>query len=105
MKHLVVIHPQYLFDKVTEVIVGTFAFKKAGKQQTDSFKQKGIFSLVEFEKINSRSDKSITAHQFAKLLERLRIAAPFHMEGNVMYFFPCVLAHTPKLSTLTKLAL
>ena len=94
VKDLVVIHPQYLFDKVTELIVDTFTFEKTSKQVMDEFKKKGIFSLSEFEKISSRTDTNIKPFQFAKLLERLRIAAPFEMDGDRMYFFPCVLAHT-----------
>ena len=97
VKNFVVIHPQHLFDKVTELIVNTFTFEKAGKQKTDEFNERGIFSLVEFENIYSRSNSDIKAFQFLKLLEKLRITAPFHLEGNVMYFFPCVLAHVPTL--------
>ena len=94
VKDLVIIHPQFLFDKVTELIVDTFTFEKASKHVMDEFKKKGIFSLSEFETISSRTNASITPFQFSKLLERLRIAAPFEMDGNRMYFFPCVLAHT-----------
>ena len=105
VKHLVVIHPQLLFDKVTELIVDTFTFEKAGKYSMNEFKQKGIFSLSEFEKITSRSDYSIIRpFQFAKLLEHLRIAAPFQMNREPMYFFPCVLAHT-KETAVQKLML
>ena len=95
VKDFVVINPQHLFDKVTELIVNTFTFEKAGKQKMDDFKNRGIFSLVEFEIIYSRTDATIQAFQFLKLLEKLRIAVPFQLEGNVMYFFPCVLAHMP----------
>ena len=104
VKHLVVIHPQHLFDLVTELIVGTFTFEKAGKQITDTFKQKGIFSLADFEKISARNQSSVKPSQFAKLLEKLRIAAPFTVEGKIMYFFPCALAHmhTPKQSVANK---
>ena len=59
----------------------------------DEFKKKGIFSLSEFETISSRTNTSIKPYKFAKLLESLRIAAPFQMEGEKKYFFPCVLAH------------
>ena len=105
VKHLVVIHPQLLFDKVTELIVDTFTFEKAGKYSMSEFKQKGIFSLSEFEKITSRSDYSIIRpFQFAKLLEHLRIAAPFQMNRERKYFFPCVLAHT-KETAVQKLML
>ena len=56
VKDLVVIHPQFLFDKVTELIVDTFTFEKANKHAMDEFKKKGIFSLNEFEKISSRTN-------------------------------------------------
>ena len=105
VKDLVVIHPQYLFDKVTELIVDTFTFEKTSKQVMDDFKKKGIFSLSEFEKISSRSGTNIKPFQFAKLLERLRIAAPFQMDRNRMYFFPCVLAHTSIETPLHQLTL
>ena len=106
VKDFVVIHPQHLFDKVTELIVDTFTFQKAGKKQMDNFKKKGVFSLVEFENIYSRTNSDIKAFQFLKLLERLRIAAPFHLKGNLMYFFPCVLAHvlSSKFSVFNKLS-
>ena len=95
IKHLLVIDPQHLFDKVTELIVSTFTFEKAGKQVMDAFKQKGIFSLIEFEKISSKTESGMKASEFAKLLEKLRIAAPFKLKGtnSIMYFIPCVLAH------------
>ena len=94
VKDLVVIHPQFLFDKVTELIVDTFTFEEAGEHAANEFKHKGMFSLSEFETISSRKNTSIKPSPFAKLLVRLRIAAPFEMDGNRMYFFPCVLAHT-----------
>jgi hypothetical protein len=93
IEDLVVIHPQFLFDKVTELIVDTFTFERVGAPKMTRFKQNGIFSLSEFEAASSRSSTDIRPFQFAKLLERLRIAAPFRMDGERMYFFPCVLAH------------
>ena len=96
VKDLVVIHPQFLFDKVTELIVDTFTFEKTTKQTMDDFKKKGIFSLSEFETISSKTNTSIKPYKFAKLLESLRIAAPFQMDGERKYFFPCVLAHAEK---------
>ena len=58
IKDLVVIHPQYLFDEVTnsELIVDTFTFEKSSKQMMEKFKKNGIFSLSEFEKISSRTE-------------------------------------------------
>ena len=88
---------------MTELIVDTFTFEKASKYAMDEFKKKGIFSLSEFETISSRTNASIKPFQFSKLLERLRIAAPFQMKGNRMYFFPCVLAHTAEAPNLREL--
>ena len=98
VKDLVVIHPQFLFDKVTELIIDTFTFEKTGKHQTDEFKHKGIFSLSRFEAVCPRTNTGTSIHpfQFAKLLERLRIAAPFQLKGDQKYFLPCVLAHSAK---------
>ena len=93
VKDLVVIHPQFLFDKVTDLIVDTFTFEKVGIPKMTKFKQNGIFSLSEFEAISSRSSTDIQPFLLAKLLEKLRIAAPFQVDGERMYFFPCVLAH------------
>ena len=95
-KDIVIIEPQFLFDKVTELIVDTFTFEKSGKQQMDQFKKKGIFSIAEFERISDKNEAEITSFQFQKLLESLRIAAPFTMDKKRQLFLPCVLAHTSK---------
>ena len=105
MKMLSICHPQFLFDKVTEMIVDTFTYKKARKQVVDEFKQKGIFSLSQFEAISSRTNAYMKPFVFAKLLESLRIAAPFHMDGERMYFFPSVLAHTAEIPPVHQLTL
>ena len=105
VKNLIIIHPQFLFDKVTELIIDTFTFEKTGKHQTDEFRHKGIFSLSKFESIRLREKTSnmISPFQFAKLLERLRIAAPFHLKGEKKYFLPCVLAHSAKEDKFSKM--
>ena len=95
VKNLVFIDPQFLFDKVTELIVDTFTFEKAGKSKMDEFKHKGIFSMDEFELINTESQSEMTTSQFGNLLVHLRIAAPC---GENKLFLPCVLAHI-KIST------
>ena len=105
IKHLVVLRPQFLFDKVTEMIINTFTFDKMGKQAMEDFKKKGIFSLEQFEAISSRTNTSMKAFEFAKLLEGLRIAAPFRMDGKIMYFFPSVLAHTEEIPPIHQLTL
>ena len=93
IKNLVIIDPQFLFDKVTELIVDTFTFEKAGKSKMDEFKHKGIFSMDEFELINAENQLEITTSQLGDLLVHLRIAAPFQINGEKKLFLPCVLAH------------
>ncbi len=93
VNNLVIIDPQFLFDKVTELIVDTFTFEKVGKPKMDKFKNRGIFSMNEFEAINAKSQSEITSSQFRKLLVHLRIAAPLRIDGEEKLFLPCVLAH------------
>ena len=97
IKDLVIIQPQFLYDKISELIVKTFTFEKAGKKSADQFKHKGIFSLCEFEKIHRKRDCAGTMKptQFAKLLKALHIAAPFEEGGDKesKLFFSCVLSH------------
>ena len=94
---IVIIHPQFLFDKVTELIIGTFTFKNVGKDKQDDFKQKGIFSLADFIRtsdINTDSNSVLNHDTFGKLLETLRIIARFTTpRGETKYFLPCVLGH------------
>ena len=94
LKELVILNTQFLFDKVTELIVNTFTFEKAGKQATDKFKNFGIFSASDFQNISAIDRSGMTPLQFGKLLEHLRIVAPFVVDKEEMYFFPCALAHT-----------
>jgi ferredoxin-like protein FixX len=99
IKDIVVVKPQLLYDKISELIVKTFTFDKAGKHSADVFKENGIFSVAEFERICRRSGEgSMKAPQFAKLLEKLRITAPLERDGDKVtkYFVPCVLAHAAK---------
>ena len=105
IKHFVVLRPQFLFDTVTTFIVDTFTFKTTSKQVMDEFKKKGIFSLSQFEAISASNNSSLKPFLFAKLLECLRIAAPFHMDGKLKYFFPSVLAHTAQEPPLHQLAI
>ena len=98
LKNIVIIDPQFLFDKVTELIVDTFTFEKVGKLRMDEFKHKGIFSMDELEMIHTESESEITSSQLGELLVHLRIAAPIQIDGEEKLFLPCVLSHA-KIST------
>ena len=92
---IVIKDPQVLFDKVTELIVRTFTFENVGKYPTDEFKNKGIFSLKDFERVSQDSSTLLTPTQLVKLLQHLRIVAQFPADnGENKFFIPCVLSHT-----------
>ena len=99
IKDLVIIQPQFLYDKISELIVKTFTFENVGKQPADQFKQNGIFSLHEFERIHRKSNYAgiMKPSQFIDLLIALHIAAPLEEGsgdgGENKLFFPCVLGH------------
>ena len=93
LEDIVIIDPQILFEKITELIVETFTFEKVGKHSMETFKNKGIFSLSDFERMSNQTGQHLTPKLFAKLLEHLRIAAPLQQDGEKKYFLSCVLAH------------
>ena len=94
LSKIVVIDPQLLFDRITELIVKTFTFENAGQLLCDEFEKKGIFSLEDFERISATSDPFLTHSCFIELLKYLRIVVPF-LDGKKL-FIPCVLAHADK---------
>ena len=102
IKDLVIIQPQFLYDKISELIVKTFTFEKAGKKSADLFNEMGIFSLDDFERIHRKSDSTSAMEptQFTELLKALHIAAPFEEgsngDGERKLFFPCILGHANK---------
>ena len=111
IKNLVIIQPQFLYDKISELIVKTFTFEKAGKNPADQFKQKGVFSLHDFERIHRKnaSTGAMKPSQFAELLKALRIAAPFEEGsggggGENKIFFSCVLGHASEAQKQTQIS-
>ena len=95
LRHLIVKDPQYIFDKVTDLIVNTFTFEKTGGDMVvkEEFSKKGIFSIESFERLTSDSDL-MSSSELIKLFEHLRIVAPLRTEGTPMkYFLPCALVH------------
>ena len=94
LKDLIIVDPQILFEKVTELIVETFTFEKhCNFSNVEMFKNMGIFNLSDFTRISSQTGQNLTAPLFAQLLEHLRIAARFQQNGETKYFLPCVLTH------------
>jgi hypothetical protein len=94
LKDIVIVDPQILFEKVTELIVETFTFENLpNHSKLEAFEYMGIFNLSDFTKISSRTGQKLTPTLFAKLLEYLRIAARFQQGGETKYFLPCALTH------------
>ena len=95
LQHVIIKDPQYIFDKVTELIVNTFTFEKANmfSNTIEDFQKKGIFPLSVFEQI-STGYNILTSSKFIALMEHLHVIAPLH-EGGVVtkYFLPCALTH------------
>ena len=94
LKDIVIVDPQVLFAKMTELIVETFTFENLPiHSKLETFKHKGIFNLSDFTKISSQTDQKLTPTLFATILEYLRIAARFQQGGETKYFLPCALTH------------
>ena len=94
LKDIVIVDPQILFEKVTELIAKTFTFENlCDHSRLEAFENMGIFNLSDFTKISSRTGQNLTPTLFAKLLEHLRIAARFEQDGEMKYFLPCILTH------------
>ena len=101
LNNLVVIDPQILFDKITELIVETFISDHANVSEIEEFQKRGIFSTRVMERINKKSqtesDTQLPFKWLLNLLDHLKIAAFFtDHKGNRKCFFPAVLCHVPK---------
>ena len=93
LKNVVIVEPQYIFDKLTELIVNTLTFEEVGKPQYDEFIKKGIFSSDIVQKLTTESD-GLNGEQLPALLEYLHIVSPIEEGGKIIkYFAPCALTH------------
>ena len=97
----VIIDPQILFDKITDLIIKTFVFDNADVNEVEKFQNQGIFSVKTMERICKKrhrfeSDPQLPFKWLLKLLSHLRIAAVFKdKDGTFKCFFPAVLCHAP----------
>ena len=90
---IVIIDPQLLFDKITELIIKTFTFDK-GTRLSEEFTKKGLFSFEDFSRINTTQDPLLTHERFIDLLKNLRIVVP--LPDRKKYLIPCVWTHADK---------
>ena len=95
---LVVIDPQVLFDKITDLIVKTFTIENVDVKEIEDFYQRGIIPVPVMQKISDRSssDSQLPFKWLTDLLNYLRIAAFFTDKDGDKYFFPSALCHAPE---------
>ena len=98
LNSLVVIDPQVLFDKITDLIVETFISENAEQNEIEDFHERGIISVAVMKKISDRSnsDVQLPFMWITKLLNHLKIAALFRDHDGEKYFFPSILCHVPE---------
>ena len=95
LRDVVILDPQLLFDRITELISNTFTFEQVGPHDAHKFRETGIFPLHTIEDLTARSSEYLSSAKLVKLLEHLHIIAPIlGKSGEVKkYFMPCVLSH------------
>ena len=95
---LVVIDPQVLFDKITDLIVETFISENAEQNEIEEFREKGIISVAVMKRVSERSNKDVHLPfiWLTNLLNHLRIAAFFKDRHGEKYFFPSAVCHVPE---------
>ena len=96
LRDLVIKSPQYIFDRVTDLVVSTFTFEKNAPHKVISdFVNKGIFPFEFFEQLTASQNCPLSAKQLVCLLEHLHVIAPLSKEAGAgtRYFAPCVLSH------------
>ena len=93
--NIVIIDPQILFNKVTELIVNTFTFANVRKYMSQQFKQRGIFSFDDYKRFSGALDPNLTPSRFIDLLKQLRIVVPFLdvTDRKDKLLIPCVWKH------------
>ena len=93
VKDLVICDLQILFDSITNIIVYTFTFDRAGEAGKQKFKKTGRFSLQEFQRLATLKHLNhlLPPEKLVKLLEHLHILVSIPEAGLDEYFMPCVL--------------
>lgn len=99
LNELVIIDPQVLFDRITDLLKKTFTSSQAEVNEIKDFYQKGILPIAVVESIAKKfdSDAKIPFPWLTKLLNYRRIAALFmDQDGDHKYFFPAAICHAPE---------
>ena len=95
LRDVVILDPQLLFDRITELISSTFTFEQVGPHDACQFRDIGIFPLHTIENLTARCSEYLSGAKVVKLLEHLHIIAPIQGKSGEVekYFMPCVLSH------------
>ena len=95
LSSLVVVDPQILFDKITDLILETFSGENANRKEIEEFRQKGIISLAVMKRISEGSSENaqLPLMWLTNVLNHLRLAALFKDQYGEKYFFPSALCH------------
>jgi GTPase SAR1 family protein len=103
LNSLVILDPQILFDKITDLIINTFIQEYAKPNEIEEFQNRGILSVATIERLSQLSDSNsrIPLDWLLKLLNYLRIAAHFKDHTGDKYFFPSVVCRAPEQLSLT----
>ena len=98
LSSLVVVDPQILFDKITDLIIETFSGKTATHKEIEDFRQRGIISLAVVKRISEGSSgkAQLPLTWLTKVLNQLRLAALFKDQYGEKFFFPSALCHVSK---------
>ena len=97
LQQYVVIDPQILFDKITDLIVKTFIEENAYPNEIQQFRKRGIFFESAIKRIwaqNCSTDLQKLFDWLLNLLTHLKIASFFKDKSGVKAcFFPSVICH------------
>ena len=95
---LVVIDPQTVFDRITDLLVRTFVNKHAEMNEIEEFQQRGTFSITALKRISKKcqSNSHLSLEFLLNLLSELRIGAYFNEGAVAKYLIPsAVLLRAP----------
>ena len=94
LRDVVIKEPQYIFDKVTELIIQTFTFDNIGSFKQEKFMKLGLFTSEVFNKCITTDSDTLHGDKLAILLKHLDVIAPIEENGTVVkYFAPVALSH------------
>ena len=87
---IVIIDPQFLFDKLTELFVNAIMFDR-GTRLSETLTKKEIFSFYDFSRIDMTESPLLTHSRFIEILKQLHIAVP--LPGGEKFLIPCFWTH------------